>query len=132
MWLILKKQLNQDIDADRLSVRVVGFMMMRAWFVTKYGVLCVVFYKIKGRKTRNVGKGRHLWGYNLNLTDGFTDEYYRRVYFLSNFVCNNDTIFFSFLYFQIYVIPLVLTDINFPSVNTNENIMLVNVIVIYQ
>jgi hypothetical protein len=30
MWLILKKQLNQNIDADRLSVRVVGFMMMRA------------------------------------------------------------------------------------------------------
>jgi len=53
----LKKKLNQNWDADRLSVGVVEFMMMRAWFGIKYGVLCIVFYKIKRKKNKRGGGG---------------------------------------------------------------------------
>jgi hypothetical protein len=53
----LQRKMNQNRDANRLSVRVVRFVMMRAWFVTKYGVLCVVFCKRRRRRKRNEGGG---------------------------------------------------------------------------
>jgi hypothetical protein len=51
MWRILKK-LNQNRNANRLSVRVVGFMMIRVLFVIKYegDLLLFVEKKKKMRK----------------------------------------------------------------------------------
>ena len=48
---------------DRLGIEVAGFVMMGAWFVTKYeGVVCVcvcvwffVFGRIKGKKKKKLG-----------------------------------------------------------------------------
>jgi hypothetical protein len=55
MWRILNK-LNQNKDADKLKVRMTGFMMMKSCFVIKYkGDVCCFLYNKKKRKGRNEG-----------------------------------------------------------------------------
>jgi hypothetical protein len=65
MMNFFKKVLDQNKDTDRLSVEVVKFMMMRAWFMKKWGGKGVVFCKKKkkgGRKRRSRNEGGELSG----------------------------------------------------------------------
>jgi len=36
-WILYIKKKNHDRDIDKLNVRVTEFIMMRVWFVTKWG-----------------------------------------------------------------------------------------------
>jgi len=54
------------------------FLKIRAWFVTKYkGVVCN-FLQNKKEEKEEMGEGEIkgcLSGYNLNIIDGFTNNY---------------------------------------------------------
>jgi hypothetical protein len=83
---------------------VLGWLNLWWWELDLWknmGVLSVVFYRIKRKKKKKWGRGSRLSSYNLNITDEFTNEYLQWAYFLGNFVCNNDTSFFSSLDFQL-------------------------------
>jgi hypothetical protein len=43
------------------------------------------------RRKEEMGGGVHSPGHNLNIIEGFTDGFYRRVHFVSHFVYINDT-----------------------------------------
>jgi len=66
--------LNQNRDTKRLSVGVAEFMMMRTLFVTKWSG-GVVFYRKEKKEEEEMGEGRRLTCYNLNISDEFTDKY---------------------------------------------------------
>jgi len=73
----LQKKLNRDGNTVRLSFGVVGFVMIGARFVTKWGWGRVLFSVKENEKRRRNGIDRewdHVAGYNFNITDGFTDE----------------------------------------------------------
>jgi hypothetical protein len=56
--LNIQKTLNQNRVADKLSVEVSRFVMMIAWFVTKYvGVMCC-FLQNKKKKKKKWGRRR--------------------------------------------------------------------------
>jgi hypothetical protein len=62
--------------------------------VIKWWGLLFFAEKNRGRRRRrNRRRGDHLSGHNLNITDEFMNEYYRRVYFISNTFCKNDILF---------------------------------------
>jgi hypothetical protein len=73
MMNFFKKVLDQNKDTDRLSVEVVKFMMMRAWFMKKWGGKGVVFCKKKkkGEEKEEVEmrEGSCPACYNLNISD---------------------------------------------------------------
>lgn len=51
----LQKYLIQNKEANKICVEVAIFVMMRAWFVIKKGLL--FFYKKNRRRRRNWGGG---------------------------------------------------------------------------
>ena len=67
--------MNQNRDADKLSVEVTGFVV-GGWFMIKLGGVVVFVTEKNGGRRRNGGEwedGR-LSGHKLNITYGFIDE----------------------------------------------------------
>lgn len=58
-----------------------------------------VFYreKLREREKKIGGRGGHSSSHNINITDGYTNGYYRRVYFVGNTVCKHDALFFPII-----------------------------------
>jgi len=50
--------------------------------------------------------GGHSPGHNLNIIEGFTDGFYRRVHFVSHFVYINDTSWYLLAFLIPSIIPL--------------------------
>jgi uncharacterized metal-binding protein len=81
------------------------------------------FAKKNGGRRRNEGggEGGRTLGHNLNITDGFTNEYYRRVYFIgipSIKITRHRSFLFFFIPLFSTIIPLVYTDKNILSMFT--------------
>ena len=72
-----KKKINQNSDANRLSIEVAGFVVKWVWTVIKWRVLLLFAEKKNGRIRGNEGEGEggRSLGYNLNITNGFNDRY---------------------------------------------------------
>jgi len=62
---ILEKKLNHNKDADILSVGVIEFVVMRAWFVEKN----------RGRRRNKIGGDRDCLSHNLNIINDYTYKY---------------------------------------------------------
>jgi len=95
MMNFFKKVLDQNKDTDRLSVEVVKFMMMRAWFMKKWGGKGVVFWKKKkGEEKEEVEmrEGSCPAGYNLNISDIYISSVILSVTYI-------DTSYFHFFSF---------------------------------
>jgi len=68
-----------------LSVGVIEFVVMRVWFVIKWGgggVLLLFIEKNKGRRRNKGGGDGGCLSHNLNITDDYTYEYYRWVLYI--------------------------------------------------
>jgi hypothetical protein len=67
--------LNQNRDADKLSVGVDGFVV-EGWFVIKlWGFVMFVAEKNRGRIRNKRGREEgHLSGHKSNITDGFNQH----------------------------------------------------------
>jgi len=83
----------------------------------------LLFFAEEMEEELKMEKGGRSLGHNLNITNGFTNEYFWRVYSVGIFICKNNMSLYLFVFFLIYyfitVITLVYTNINFPSVYTD-------------
>lgn len=70
----LKKQLNHDIDTNRLSVGMVRFVMIETRYITTYKGNGVVFCRKKMKEEEQIGGGGSAASYNFNITDIFTNK----------------------------------------------------------
>jgi hypothetical protein len=70
----LEKQLNHDIDTNRLSVGMVRFVMIETRYITTYKGNGVVFCRKKMKEEEQIGGGGSAVGYNFNITDIFTNK----------------------------------------------------------
>ena len=107
--------MNQNKDADKLSVGVTEFVV-GSWFVIKLrGIVLIVVEKNRWRRRNERGRKECCSScHKLNITDGFTNGFNRWFKFIDSFVCKNDIIIL-FCYFFIFF-STIYTDRVFTSV----------------
>jgi len=88
--------LNQNRDADKLSVGVAKFVV-EVWFVIKLVGVLFVAEKNKGRRRNEVRSS----GHKSNITNEFIDEFKS----VGNLICKNDTSSYFLTFFSFFFSP---------------------------